>query len=187
MDKRELRKHIRALKKMMTDEERQRQSEMVCRKVMSHPRWQSAKTVLLYHALPDEVDTAWLIKAFLDEDKAWPDTPGEKKCVLLPVVVGDELELRVFDGKLRQGAFGILEPSHLSELFTDYASIDLAVIPGMAFDKAGNRLGRGKGYYDKTLCRLPNAYRMGVCFDFQFVDEVPSEEHDIRMDEIICL
>ena len=86
---------------------------------------------------------------------------------------------------LETGAFGIQEST--GEVFTDYASIDLAVIPGVAFDAEGNRLGRGQGFYDRLLTRLQhyNIYKIGVCFDFQRVEHVPTEPHDIPMDEIL--
>ena len=77
-----------------------------------------------------------------------------------------------------------MEPTGRS--FTDYASIDLAVIPGMAFDTSGNRLGRGKGYYDRFLSLLPPyIYKIGVCFDFQKFNEIPSEATDVTMDLIL--
>ena len=58
-------------------------------------------------------------------------------------------------------------------------------MPGMSFDKDGNRLGRGKGYYDRFLTLLPHTYLIGVCFDFQLSDEVPHTDYDIRMNEVI--
>ena len=73
----------------------------------------------------------------------------------------------------------------MGEQFTDYDKIDLALVPGMAFDAAGHRLGRGKGYYDRFLGEHPHIYKIGVCFPFQRVAEVPSEAHDVVMDEVI--
>jgi 5-formyltetrahydrofolate cyclo-ligase len=69
--------------------------------------------------------------------------------------------------------------------FTDYAAIDVAVVPGMVFDAQGHRLGRGKGYYDRFLAKLPGVYKIGLCFSWQMVDEVPSEANDITMDEVM--
>ncbi len=135
-----------------------------------------AQTVMLYCSLPDEVDTHGLIDTLY----------GEGKTVVLPVVTGEsEMELRVYHGadSLRRGAFDILEP--VGERFTDYESIDLAVIPGMAFDDSGHRLGRGKGYYDRFLVNLPHCYKIGMCFDFQRVEHVPCESTDIAVDEVI--
>lgn len=168
--KKELRKLIRERKALCTMEERAKLSEEICRKVMATQEWQDARTVLLYHALPDEVNTLSILRA-------------RGKTLLLPVVVGDDLELRVFDGSTAEGAFHIQEPT--GQLFTDYPSIDLAIIPGMAFDAEGHRLGRGKGYYDRLLPRLTHAYRLGICFPFQLLDSVPTEEHDIKMHKVI--
>ena len=84
---------------------------------------------------------------------------------------------------LREGAFHIMEPS--GEPFTAYAAIAVALIPGVAFDAAGRRLGRGRGYYDRFLRQLPCARRVGVCFPFQRVAEVPAEPHDVSVDEVV--
>lgn len=173
MDKKSLRASIRSLKAQMSFEERSKQSRRICEAVMAHPRWQQAQTVLLYHALPDEVDTLLLLQS--------------GKQILLPVVVGSELELRAYDAnRLTEGIYrGILEPTSSSPLVTDYTSIDLAIVPGMAFDPLGHRLGRGKGYYDRLLVQCPSLYKIGICFDYQLVETVPSEQHDIVMDTVI--
>jgi 5-formyltetrahydrofolate cyclo-ligase len=78
--------------------------------------------------------------------------------------------------------FGIPEPS--GELFKDYNEIDLILVPGVAFDIENNRMGRGKAYYDKLLSSL-KAFKLGVCFDFQLLQSVPTDEHDIKMDRIL--
>lgn len=152
----------------------QPQSAEILAALEAHPAFKAAHTVLLYYSLKDEVDT----HAFT---RKW----SLEKQILLPVVTGDDLELRVYTGPedLATGRYGIEEPT--GTLFTDYAAIDLAVVPGVAFDGAGHRLGRGKGYYDRLLPRIPSAYRIGICFPFQLVKEVPAEPFDIRMDEII--
>ena len=95
------------------------------------------------------------------------------------------MELRRYTGtsSLQPGAYGIMEP--VGERFTDYATIDIAVVPGMAFDAQGHRLGRGKGYYDRFLAKVPDVYKIGLCFSWQMVDEVPSEANDIMMDEVV--
>lgn len=153
----------------------QSQSAEILAALEAHPAFRAASIVLLYYSLKDEVDTHEFVRKW-----------SREKLVLLPVVKGEELELRVFTGPedLATGAYGIGEPT--GELFTDYAAIDLAVIPGVAFDAAGNRLGRGKGYYDRLLPRL-TAFKAGICFPFQLVEEVPAEPFDIRMDAIISL
>lgn len=84
---------------------------------------------------------------------------------------------------LQEGAFHILEPTGTA--FTDYDSIEIAVVPGMSFDAEGHRLGRGKGYYDRFLPRIPRAYKIGICFDFQKTPHVPTDAHDVPMDEVL--
>ena len=105
---------------------------------------------------------------------------------LLPVVISDtEMELRLYrnPNSFETSSYGILEP--IGEAFTDFSSIEFALIPGMAFDKERNRLGRGKGYYDRFLPLLTNAYKVGICFPFQFLPHIPTEETDIKVDECI--
>jgi len=79
-------------------------------------------------------------------------------------------------------SFGILEPE--GESFTELQDIDLIIVPGVAFDKNNNRLGRGKAYYDKLL-NYVNCHKYGVCFDFQLVPNVPADQHDVKMDKVI--
>lgn len=173
MDKKELRKEIRVRKKSCTSQVLLDLSLQITAKIESHPKFNEAKNIMLYHSLDDEVNTHLLVEKYKDV-----------KNIILPVVVGDELELRLYNGNLKQGAFNILEPD--GELWTDNEAIELAIIPGMAFDSECNRLGRGKGYYDKTLCHL-KCYKIGVCFPFQYLEHIPHEEHDIKMNEIITL
>lgn len=152
-------------------------SEVVCQRVREDGLWRSAGTVLLYYPLGDEVDVRPLIR----------HAQLMNKRVLLPVVVGDDLELRIYDGEqsMRVGAYGILEPT--GEVFPQerYDEINVAIVPGMAFDTYGHRLGRGKGYYDRLLPRLRMAYKIGVCWKFQYINNVEHEEHDVRMDEVV--
>lgn len=176
MSKNELRQLIRQCKRQFTQQELGELSLAVVGRLSAHKRMAEAQTVMLYCSLPDEVDTHGLIDTLY----------GEGKTVVLPVVTGEgKMEMRVYHGanSLRRGAFDILEPA--GERFTDYESIDLAVIPGMAFDDSGHRLGRGKGYYDRFLVNLPHCYKIGMCFDFQRVEHVPCESTDIAVDEVI--
>ena len=99
------------------------------------------------------------------------------------MVQGDVLVLRHYTGKdcLCAGAFHIEEPG--GKDFTDYAEIELGIIPGVSFDRQGNRLGRGKGYYDKLLPLL-DSYNIGICYRFQAQEEIPAEPFDRPMDEV---
>lgn len=175
MTKSELRQAIRQLKRQFTQEELGELSLAIIDNLCHNELFIKAKTILAYHSLPDEVSTHDLIKQY-----------AKTKTILLPKVIGDgEMEIRRYRGEedLHQGAFGIMEPC--GEIFTDYDQIDLAIIPGMAFDPQGNRLGRGKGYYDRFFSRARNIYKVGICFPFQLVENVPTGEHDIAMDIIV--
>jgi len=175
MDKKELRKQIKALKKQYSLEQKMEMSRPLWDVLGQKAIFREARTVLLYWSMDDEVFTH-------DYVCKW----AGKKTVLLPCVKGDVLELRVFTGmeSLRPGeSFGILEP--VGELYTDYEAIDLIVVPGVAFDRQGNRLGRGRGYYDKILKETPAARKVGICFGFQLVEQVPVDELDVRMDLVI--
>lgn len=174
MEKKELRAHIKTLKKQHTKEQLLEQSEQILAKLEQHPDFAKAEIVMLYSALPDEVQT----QAFLEK---W----HLKKKIILPTVVGDDI-IPVEYGKdtaFAVGDFNILEPQN--EPYT--GGFDLIIVPGVAFDNKGNRLGRGRGYYDRFLCQHLDVKRIGICFDFQCVDEVPAEPFDIRMDEVLTL
>ena len=176
MIKAELRRSIRKQKELYQSSFPVWSAEL-CKIIMQMACWKEAQTVLLYHALPDEPD----LQSLLDEGLL------QGKQLLLPVVVGDDLVLKHFkgSGSLREGAFHILEPVGEDFPLDQYHQIDLALIPGMAFDRIGHRLGRGKGYYDRLLPRLPHAHTLGICFPFQLLDAIPSEPHDIPVREVI--
>lgn len=178
MTKRELRQQIRTQKRRLSAAELAVMSEDICSKVLALASWQEAGTLLLYYPLPDEVDVRLLIKDAFESGKK----------VLLPVVKGDELELRLYEGEasLKEGTFGIMEPTGPLFAPKHYGEIELAIIPGMAFDSAGHRLGRGKGYYDRLLPNLKTAKLTGICFPFQLLEEVPAEAHDISVCKVIC-
>ena len=173
MQKKELRKLIRQRKAEHTAEEKAEMSARICRQVLTDPHWAKANTVFLYHALTDEVDTTILIDAAMQEGKT----------VLLPVIDGDDLRLKIHTGTTQTGSYSIQEP--IGEEFTCYKEITLAIVPGMAFDKKGNRLGRGRGFYDRTLPKLAEAYKIGLCFPFQFLESIPCEAYDITMDAVL--
>ena len=168
----DLRKNIKVLKKQHTSEQLDAQSELIMRKLEQHPDFINAKKIMLYSSLPDEVRT----QEFIEKWRL-------RKRIILPTVVGDNIipvELTAETG-FAVGDFNILEPQNVA--YT--GDFDLIVVPGMAFDRQGNRLGRGKGYYDRFLCQHRAIKKIGICFDFQLIDNVPVEENDIPMDEII--
>ena len=109
---------------------------------------------------------------------------SHSKNIYLPVVDGDELRIRKYDKELlKKGSYDILEPQ--GEDLRDLSVIDLVIVPGVSFDKKGNRLGRGKGYYDRLLKNI-KAVKIGICYNFQRADKIPADEHDVPLDGIIC-
>ncbi|WP_321518761.1 5-formyltetrahydrofolate cyclo-ligase [uncultured Bacteroides sp.] len=171
--KQQLRKIIAERKRLLTENQFIDLSEKLFFHLESLPTFQKAKIILLYHSLKDEVRT----HSFIEKWK-------EEKTILLPVVEGENLKLRIHkdSSSLRTGAYGIEEPT--GKLFTEYDKIDMAIIPGISFDAHGNRLGRGKGYYDRLLPDI-KAYKIGICFAFQVSEDIPTEPHDTKMDLVI--
>ena len=170
--KTEIRSAIKAQKKQHSREELQAQSDIILHKLEQHPDFVKAQKIMLYSSLPDEVQT----QAFIEKWRL-------QKHIILPTVVGDDIipvELAANTG-FAVGDFNILEPQN--DAYT--GDFDLIVVPGVAFDRQGNRLGRGKGYYDRFLCQHRSVKKIGICFNFQLVDNVPVEETDIPLDEII--
>lgn len=172
VEKKALRQQVRALKKQFTAEQLATESEKIMKKLSNHSDFQNSGIVMLYASLPDEVQTL----GFIEE---WRN----RKRIILPTVVRDDIipvELTAGSGMV-EGDFHILEPEN-----NPYdGPIDLIVVPGMAFDRQGHRLGRGKGYYDRFLIKYPEVKTIGICFNFQMLDEVPAEPHDQLINEII--
>lgn len=187
-EKDELRRHIRLQKKTYDTAQIASMSAMAIEHLLADDTFRRARTILVYSSMPDEVATDKLLEVFAQgqgRNNADVSTARQaSKTILLPTVVGDDLELHVFEGKdhMQCGSFNISEST--GRLFTDYDQIDLAVIPGMAFDRMGNRLGRGKGYYDRLLPRL-SCPVYGICFPFQLLDSLPVEAHDRRVCKVI--
>lgn len=172
--KKKIRKEIKLLKLKYSEEQRKELSEPILKKLEEIPEFVDAKVVMLYWSMKDEVFSH-------DFVCKW----AKQKKVILPCVKGTTLDLKEFKGReyLVDGEnYGIPEPD--GPVFMAEDEIDLILIPGVAFDKQNNRMGRGKAYYDRLLQSL-SAYKVGICFDFQFLDQVPIDKHDIKMDTII--
>ena len=179
MDKKELRRYIREQKRHFTPQQLGEMSLDIMSSLLSNSHIQKADTILMYHSLPDEVDTHSALGQLL--------AMGKK--VLLPKVVSEtEMTIHEYTGRdslQPSEPYGILEPTTPELSIVNCQLSIVIVVPGMAFDKHGHRLGRGKGYYDRFLSRIPNIYKIGVCFPFQLIDKVPSEPTDILVDEVL--
>lgn len=174
--KKEIRKIIRELKKSYSQEEKERISIIIQKKLLDNGLVKKAGTIFLYYALPDEVNTSLLLQKLSNRR-------GGEKRIILPVVNGDILELKEYiPEEMASGYQSIQEPS--GEKTINPEEIDLAIVPGVAFDAKCNRMGRGKGFYDKLLPYL-ECPTIGLGFGFQIIDEIPCEPFDKPLDFVI--
>ena len=175
IDKSALRASARAARAAMSPEERAAASQRLVARLERLPELRRARTVLLYAASRDEADPAGLM----------PHLHARGARTLFPRVRGEHLDLVVVDdpSTLQAGYRGIFEPLGVA---IDPAVVEAAVIPGVAFDPAGGRLGQGGGHYDRLLTGLPaTALRIGVGFACQLVPRVPREPHDVPVDVVV--
>ncbi len=172
MKKEDIRIRIRSQKSILSDEEKQQAAKAAFEILERHASFMMAEKILMYHSLPDELST----RSFIEK---WA---GRKK-FFLPRVNGVNLDILPYDRTtLRLGAFHIEEPQ--GDETTDIHDIELIIVPGVAYDRQGNRVGRGKGYYDRLLS-TSKATKIGMAYDFQVVDEIDAEPHDVKVDFII--
>lgn len=174
LTKADLRQRMKDLKKQCSEAERELLSVLVMAQAEAHEWFRAAKTVMVYHALKDEVRTQDFIEKWHREKEIW-----------LPVVEGMDIRLKRYEGadRMRGGALHVMEPD--TDVYQeDYDRIDLVLVPGVAFDAGGYRLGRGKGFYDRFLPKV-KAPKIGICFPFQFVENVPFDEGDVPVDAVL--
>ncbi len=133
--------------------------------------FQQAKAIGAYMPLPDEVDVTPLFQCL--EQRVFIPAFDEKT---------GSYRMAQYTQELKKGKFGIPEPEH--PVWAGPGELDLILVPGVAFDRAGNRLGRGGGFYDRLLPQY-RALRIGICFAFQCLDAVPTTRHDVRMDRVV--
>ncbi|PTQ53778.1 MAG: 5-formyltetrahydrofolate cyclo-ligase [Hydrogenibacillus schlegelii] len=149
-------------------------SRRIVAHLLAHPAYRAAAVVAAYAPLPGEVDVRPL----------WTAVWEAGKTLALPRVEGRGRPLRFYrvepTAVLSPGTFGILEPP--PEEAVDGAAIDLVLVPGLAFDRRGVRLGYGGGFYDRTLPGLRRALRVAPAFPWQIVDRLPAAAHDVRVD-----
>ncbi|HSG71095.1 MAG TPA: 5-formyltetrahydrofolate cyclo-ligase [Planctomycetaceae bacterium] len=179
-DKQSIREKIRSLRIAL--DSRPERSQQILDRLIALPRYQSATNVLAYVGQRSEVQTLPLIEQRLRDSE--------------PTFVPwcDEGRLKLFRleslGDLESGSYEISEPRHdlrsESSRIVPLSDIDVILVPGIAFDRSGGRLGQGKGYYDKLLQEArPRSTLIGLAFDCQIVDAVPREPHDVPMDLVV--
>lgn len=160
--------------------DREVKNNLIKKRLFNMPEFKKARIVFFYASFGTEVETLTSIEASLRSGKR----------VALPVVDRDQKGLRVYEIKamvdLDSGFMGIPEPKVLEGRAIELKDIDLIIIPGVGFDTAGNRLGYGVGYYDRLLSELKESVPIiALCFEEQILSEIPSEDHDIKVDKII--
>lgn len=177
-DKKDLRRSIFEKKqKFLQEEFYLRESKALFQEVEKMAHFKKANIVMAYWSLWDEPYTHEFLEKWYVE-----------KTLLLPVIQGDNMILHPYQGmdNMRKGKYGISEP--ITNDFKEYEFIDMALVPGVAFDHKNNRMGRGKGYYDRFLATPSlnkDLYKLGICFDFQMLESLPVSKWDIPMDDVL--
>lgn len=159
-------------RRVMSAQDCQMYSQQILDQLEKMTCFREAKTVLLYYPIQNEVDVLPLVKKYKHE-----------KTLLFPVSHRYGMTVHPYAGNknMHRGKFGIPEPTTPAY----EGEIDLVIVPAVAFDEKGRRLGRGGGYYDRFIKKLTHAVLVGVGYDFQLIDEVPAARHDQRVHRII--
>lgn len=177
LTKSQLRNRILLRLKKQKEEDYYSKSSIIRKKLFRKPVFKKAKILMCYVSLKGEVDTREVIK----------QAQKLGKIIVLPVCKKDKtISPCLFseDTKFLKGCYGVAEPAIKN--FVDVKKLDLVIVPGIAFDKRGNRLGRGKGCYDMFLDGLPKRTpSIGLAFDFQVLPYIPTSTRDVRVREVI--
>ena len=173
--KNQIKEAILEKRNSLTKEEILEKSKKIEENFFNTEQYRKSKTIMFFVSFGSEANTHEMIRNSLG-----------KKNVVIPKVLEHEIEPSIiidFDNLVSSGKFGILEP--IEPMKIAYKNIDLVIVPGIAFDSDGHRIGYGFGYYDKFLKKVPKAVKIGLCFDFQIVEKIPREEHDVAVDFIV--
>lgn len=175
MTKKDLRKLISAKKRELSEEQIDSYSRELTDKLLSHPAYQKCRTLYAYLSYNQEVRTDMIIQEALNSGRV----------VAVPRVEGDQMTFRRLNSlsDTLPGFHGIPEPREDAEIICDKEA--LVLMPGLAFDREGHRLGYGGGFYDRFLEEEPHP-TIALCYGFQIVDEVPCEEYDLPVDYVIA-
>jgi len=178
LTKAQIRSKILLRLKTQKEEDRNRKSKLVTDKLLRNKVFKKAKIVMFYIAFGGEVNTDEMIREAQKTGKliCVPVCRKDRE-TMQPAILKDHV-------KLIKGPYGVLEPATQAKVSPQ--DLDLVIVPGVAFDKKGNRLGRGKGCYDRFLCSLSEKTRsIGLAFDFQIFPLVPTTCHDVSVTQVI--
>lgn len=175
MDKKELRRQIKEKKRQMTPQQITRASALLCEMLAATVQYCQAKTVYGYLPYNQEVRTIPLLERALREGKR----------VAVPKIYGDEMKFIYLDdlAQVEKNSYGIPEPVLDGPVADDTTA--LVLMPGLAFTKAGDRMGYGGGFYDKFLSCEPDHPTVALCYEFQIVDRIPTDDYDIPVDLVL--
>ena len=177
--KKALRKEMRAKRISMSKEERDIASHNIVSRLLDNPIYKDSITIMAYASMPEEIQ----LKELFD------DAFASDKTLAIPLIIGKGTMRPVCLPTVEDlvvGDFGILTVRQDKRQFVEFSDIDCIIVPGAAFDRQGNRLGLGGGYYDRFLKRAEKPKRIALAFAYQLLDyTLPSEPHDAKMDIII--
>ena len=178
-EKQRLRTLLRQRRRALSAQEVEKNSQQIATRLLARSIFHQDRQLMLYSPHENEVET----------DGLWQAARRQGKYVYYPRISADkqaiEFVRRQDEDHLIPGIFDILIPPG-EDLLTSVAHTDLVLIPGVGFDRAGHRLGRGRGYYDRALRGiLAGAFRVGLAYDYQIVSHIPIDEHDERVDYIV--
>lgn len=179
--KQALRKSVLGARSNQESEQVAEKSRYIVERVLQMPAFQNAKTIMVYVDFRKEVETGSLIEQGLSLGKR----------MVIPVCDANTVqltpsEIQDYPGDLCPGTWGILEPKDGCLQPVDPSEIDIILVPGVAFDSQGNRLGYGAGYYDRFLARVrPDALKIALAFDLQIVENACPSDHDMPMDYVV--
>jgi len=173
--KERIRQELKEKRLLLSPEEVRSKSLKIVSRARELLKELNPSSYLFFHPIKNEPDLIPLVQELL----------RDKKRVAFPKIVGREI-VPIEIGSLRElqpGRFGILEPPYQPQKVLK--EVDAVFVPGIAFDRQGYRIGFGGGYYDRLLEKLPAKAKIGVCFDFQLLDKIPSDPFDVPMDFVI--
>ncbi len=173
-EKDKIRKKILSIRNNLPSSEVNKKSETICKKVLALDEIKKCQNVLAYLPIDNEVETKLIIDSLVQSDKK----------VFLPKFLNGKWTIVEFKNwnEIESGPFNILQPKENTHV--DVNKIDIAIIPGVAFDKNGARLGFGKGVYDRLLKTFPNL-KIGLAYEFQIIGSIPKEKSDLGMDWVL--
>lgn len=175
--KEELRKQYKLLRLKISDDYKKEKSLNASDIFLRHELYNGSRIIMSYKPLGKEIDTELIMnRAYRDGKKIILPVTDYDTGIITPCYADESVDFI-------KGAFSIEEP--LEKIAADINDADVVLVPGIAFDRAGNRIGFGKGCYDMLLKNY-KGIKIGYCYKFQIADYIPSDEYDIKMDYILC-